>query len=133
LPITLIGDELGPYSNTSHLRRIAREYGRAHLVGQSVVNLASGLPISITTTGLKHTLSGAWDDLAKTVFVLPDILRDAELNAVLPDSKGRPEIMRIYRLQVPVVLAGTMLQVGVTVREASNGDVLYYHHAIIRT
>lgn len=124
------GDELGEGLTGKALREAAKTFARTHLAEKQVHNLATGQLISLPWQGLKHATSNANDPELRLIPALPDLLQKATLQESVPDRAGRPDIVAAHRYTVQVILNGEPLNVGIVVREFSNGHRFYDHFIV---
>ncbi|MBN9359820.1 hypothetical protein [Herbaspirillum huttiense] len=127
--VTLRGNELGPYADMKDLRQKALAYAE-RFIGKRFKNAATGHEIQVTKTGVKHTLSGSGEGLAKTVPAIPDLLQRSKLVATAPDKRGDPNILAVETYEAPLMLEGKSRRAILTVKSYQDGR-RYYDHGLV--
>lgn len=59
--------------------------------------------------GLKHTLHLAMAPLVRACYILPEILQNAELTGIVPDKRGRLDILNVHKYEIEVLDGGNLL------------------------
>ncbi|WP_186288579.1 LPD3 domain-containing protein [Burkholderia gladioli] len=130
-PVKLKGDELGDYADMKELRQKALAHAQAHFVGKAFSNRATGNEITVTRSGVKHTIAGASDALVRTVPAIPALLERAKLVATAPDKRGDVNVLGVETYEAPVTIDGRTHRVMLTVKHFSDGR-RYYDHGLVK-
>ena len=110
----------------------ARKYAEDNFGDKKVTNKDDGSEILIAKSGIRHALSsgaGRLDALAATD--LENLIVNAKFQKSEPDKKGRKEIKAVHRYAATLDVDGEQKQIGVIVREHSDGR-RYYDHFELR-
>lgn len=113
---TLTGDELG---------RKAEAWYRDNLLGQSVVNEASGMKIRFTKAGAKKLSGRKGDVLYRVVPALRDVIAKGVVTSVSPETKGRQNIKAWHAISAAVIVDGKPRDVIAHVMETTDGNFHY--------
>ncbi|CZF79751.1 PLxRFG domain-containing protein [Grimontia marina] len=117
-------------STVKDLRLKAKSKSFIH-VGQEVVNDDSGLVITISKAGIKHTLSKAQPDLISSVPYLNELIRLATYLGSQPDRKDNLNVKAHHYFGVKFGLEGRVKDVVIDAREMPDGK-FYYDHSFER-
>ncbi|WP_186223589.1 hypothetical protein [Burkholderia gladioli] len=129
--VKLKGDELGDYADMKELRQKALVHAQAHFVGKAFSNRATGNEITVTRSGVKHTIAGASDALVRTIPAIPAMLQSAKLVKREPDKHGRTDVLGIEVYSAPVEIDGERHEAILTVKHYVDGR-RYYDHGLVK-
>jgi len=106
----------------------AKEFAKKELVGKDVYNADLKQSVTISMSGVKHTLSGTTGrDLALSVFKLEAMIKQGKLLASLPDKKGNKSVKQHHYLGVKLDIGGAIHDVVMDIREMADGHWYYDH------
>jgi hypothetical protein len=128
--VKLNGNELGDYTSMKELRQKALEHA-TRFIGKAFSNRATGNEITVTRSGVKHTIAGASDALVRTIPAIPEMLQSAKLVKREPDKRGRSDVHGIEVYSAPVVIDGEQHEAILTVKHYVDGR-RYYDHGLVK-
>lgn len=123
---SLKGDELGDYTSMKELRQKALAYAD-RFIGKKYKNQATGNEITVTKTGVKHTIAGSADNLVRSIPAIPILLERAEMISRKPDKRGDPNILAVETYEAPLQMSGKTYRAILTVKQYQDGRRFYDH------
>ncbi|TDV39539.1 hypothetical protein C7405_101658 [Paraburkholderia caballeronis] len=129
--VKLKGDELGDYTDMRELRQKALAHAQEKFVGKAFSNRATGNEITVTRSGVKHTIAGASDTLVRSIPAIPAMLQSAKLVKREPDKHGRSDVLSIEVYSAPVEIGGERHEAILTVKHYVDGR-RYYDHGLVK-
>ncbi len=94
-------------------------------------NIASGFNIKVGINGIKHTITGAQDDLLSTLPYLGKIIEQSVYMHSAPDKKGNKAVKKHHYFGIRYRINGKVKNVVMDVREMNDGTY-YYDHAFTK-
>lgn len=128
---SVTGKELGNAKDLKDLRTRARLYAIEHFSGKKFVNLSTGNEIQVGASGIKHTISGAAEDLIKTIPAIPGLIETATLIHKEKDKRGDPNVLSVEIYKAEMNVMGRNAKMILTVKHYKDGR-RYYDHGYMR-
>ena len=132
IPIEIQGNELGSASMApEELRARAIAYYKEHLAGTNIEHAELG-KIEFSKSGFKKPVSFSADIRKLKLFpFLPEIIKKGQVVSRESDKRERQNVDTFFVLKSSVKMGGSQLNVRVSIRKDSNGN-LYYDHVIAK-
>lgn len=113
-------------------QKAAIDHCRDNFAGKTYTNLSSGDVIAVSSQGIKHTLHIAMPPLVRAMYLLPQILEQAEKTGEVLDKLGRPDIAAVHKYEMEMVDGAAMLLALVVARRHRNGTITFYDLSFLK-
>jgi hypothetical protein len=130
-PIVELGNSTINIGTLKEMVVAAREYAKAHLAGKTFINKDTGHAVSVSMTGVRHTLSGAQADLISSIEAIPELIERSIYIGSEPDAKRAESGLIFHYYAAKLSVDSRVHDVITVVREAEDGK-RYYDHSFER-